>query len=251
MDKFIKGELESGRRLGSVKAYIPNPDNKDLKTREDKYGNVEDQSAVAYYDRGLLYIPDRTIVSIIDQDEKVSEIKVPYVRESPLYLENEFITGIPEIKRSPNRAIVVDTRNQNLGVFQRENGSWSLISYVYSKTGIEKKLGFKTPKGFFIVPNAIKTMLYNDEEGEKQGYAHHAIRFSGGGYIHATPFNFDEDEKLKRSWKEFALGTYPGTRKCVRNSLKHAEFLFNWVLDGNISDENFQDVKKSTAVIVM
>ncbi len=251
MDTFISEEINSGNKIASIHAYIPNPNNEDLKREEDKYGNVEDQSAVAIHESGYIYIPDRTIVSVIAKGEEMSEIRVPNVSEEPLFVKNEFIVYTPQIQSSPNKAIVVDAENQNLGVFQRINDKWTLISYNYSKTGALKKLGFKTPKGSFIIPNALKTMLYKNEDGEKQGYANYAIRFSGGGYIHATPFNYDKDEEKQRYWSEYSLGTYRGTRKCIRNNVNHAEFLFNWVLDGKITDKNFQGVRSNAAVIVM
>ena len=36
-------------------------------------------------------------------------------------------------------------------------------------------------------------MPYNSETGDKEGYARYAIRFSGGGYLHGTPINYDEE----------------------------------------------------------
>ena len=51
-------------------------------------------------------------------------------------------------------------------------------------------------------------MPYNSEIGEKQGYARYAIRFSGGGYLHGTPINYEEETnreffmraKRKNTW---------------------------------------------------
>ena len=251
MEAFISGELEAGGKIASIKAYVPNPNNEDLKREQDKYGNVEDQSAAAIYEEGLLYIPDRTIVSVLSSDDEMSEIKTHYASEEPLFVTNDLISYSPKIDKTPIRAVVVDTQNQNLGVFQKINNKWTLISYNYSKTGAEKQLGFKTPKGFFTAANTLKTMLYKDEVGEKQGYANNAIRFSGGGYIHATPFNYDTEVEEQRHWKEYSLGTYRGTRKCVRNDVEHSEFLFNWVLDGKINNSNFQSIRNNTVVIVM
>ena len=254
LDTFINSELEKNRVIASIKAYVPNPNNVNLQRKEDKYGNTVDQSAQAYSENGRLFIPDSTIISMeenLSTESDMVKIKVSYASENSISVHKSFITKSPKINRSPDKAVVIDTHNQNFGVFERKNGEWVLISYVYSKTGSESRLGFKTPKGFFIVPNAKRIMTYNSEIGEKQGYAQYAIRFSGGGYIHATPFNYDDDEKATRGWKEGTLGTYAGTRKCVRNKEDHAKFLFNWVLNGKISRENYQSVYENIAVIVM
>ncbi|WP_320046547.1 SH3 domain-containing protein [uncultured Ilyobacter sp.] len=254
LDIFINSELKKNRTIASIRAYVPNPNNVNLKRKQDRYGNVADQSATAYSERGTLFIPDSTIISI-DENEisenNMTKIKVSYATEDSISVHNSFISKSPKINRSPNKAIVIDTNNQNFGVFERIKGEWVLISYVYSKTGSKSRLGFRTPKGFFIVPNAKKIMTYNSEIGKKQGYAQYAIRFSGGGYIHATPFSYDENKEATKGWKEETLGTYPGTRKCVRNKEDHAKFLFDWVLRGKISNENYQSVYDNVAVIVM
>jgi SH3-like domain-containing protein len=260
LDEFINQEIKNNRIIASIKAYTPNPNSTDLKRKEDRYGNVEDQSALGYNDNGYLHISDRTIISIEDteneedeEDEeksKLVKINVSYPKEPPLHVYKDFITKTPKINSPPKKSIVIDINNQNFGVFEKNNGQWTLISYAYSKTGLESKMGFKTQKGFFIVPNAKKIMLYNSHTGEKQGYAKYAIRFSGGGYIHATPFNYDDDEELTRGWKEGSLGTYPGTRKCVRNEEEHAKFLFDWILGDKISNTNYQDVNENISVIV-
>ncbi len=254
LDTFINSELKKNRVIASIQAYVPNPNNVDMKRKEDRYGNVADQSAVGYYDRGYLYIPDRTLISMEegeDENNGLAKIRVSYAGEYPIYVDKTFITKVPIISRPPDKAIVIDTNNQNFGVFERVAGDWVLVSYAYSKTGSESRLGFKTPKGFFTVPNAKKIMTYNSEIGEKQGYARYAIRFSGGGYIHATPFNYDDDEETKRGWREGTLGTFPGTRKCVRNKEEHAKFLFDWVLNDKISSGNYQSANENIAVIVI
>lgn len=50
-------------------------------------------------------------------------------------------------------------------------------------------------------------MPYTDETGQKAGTAKFAIRFCGGGYLHGTPINVQEEVN-----KEFFL-------KTKRNSL--------------------------------
>ncbi len=253
LEGFIEGSIASGMEVASVSAYIPNPNNEDLLRDRDKYGNVEDQSAVGYYEGNRVFVADRTIVAIEGEAGKRYRIikqggEEPYLDISMSRIDRRLV-----IDSMPRKAIVIDIKNQNFGVYEREKDTWKLISYAYSKTGIESRLGFKTPRGSFIVPTAKKFMIYNDASGEKEGYAQYAIRFSGGGYIHGTPFNLTEEEELEkyRRIKESLLGSYPGTRKCVRNTLEHAEFLFDWVVGEERRDGNFQGIEENVVVIVM
>ena len=253
LEGFIEESLSIGMPVASVNAYIPNPDNEDLLRETDKYGNVKDQSAVGYYEGSKVYVADRTIVAIEGKVGKKYRIvkqggEEPYLDISTRRIDKRLI-----IDGMPRKVIVIDIKNQNFGVYEREGNVWKLISYAYTKTGIESKLGFKTPRGSFIVPTAKNFMIYNDAYGEKQGYAQYAIRFSGGGYIHGTPFNLTEEEELEKykRIKESTLGSYPGTRKCVRNTLEHAEFLFDWVVGDERRDGNFQGIEENVAVIVM
>ena len=48
--------------------------------------------------------------------------------------------------------IAIDVSNQNMIVFEKNSeGIWEVISYVYSKTGIESKLGLKLQKDFLYL----------------------------------------------------------------------------------------------------
>ncbi|GLI55889.1 hypothetical protein PM10SUCC1_14030 [Propionigenium maris DSM 9537] len=253
LEGFIEGSIASGMEVASVNAYIPNPNNEGLMRDTDKYGNVEDQSAVGYYKGTKVFVADRTIVAIEGEVGKRYRIikqggEEPYLDISMRRIDKRLV-----IDSMPRKAIVIDIKNQNLGVYEREEDTWKLISYTYSKTGIESRLGFKTPRGAFIVPTAKNFMIYNDAYGEKEGYAQYAIRFSGGGYIHGTPFNLTEEEELEkyRRIKESLLGSYPGTRKCVRNTLEHAEFLFDWVVGEERREGNFQGIEENVVVIVI
>ena len=85
-------------------------------------------------------------------------------------------------------------------------------------------------------------MPYNSEVGEKQGYARYAIRFSGGGYLHGTPINYEEDANREffMRQKEKTLGTFTGTRTCVRTTEPHAKYLFEWMVKNPNKSRNEQ-----------
>jgi hypothetical protein len=96
-------------------------------------------------------------------------------------------------------------------------------------------------------------MGYRSEIGENQGYAKYAIRFSGGGYLHGTPLNYEEDSNREyyKALKETTLGTVPGTRKCVRTSEEHARFLFNWILNGKTNPSNNEQYPSENVMMII
>ena len=95
-------------------------------------------------------------------------------------------------------------------------------------------------------------MPYTDETGQKQGSAKFAIRFCGGGYLHGTPINVQEESNKEffLRQKEFTLGTTTGTRKCVRTSEGHAKFLFDWLVYSPNKDSNEQRLSEDAYFIV-
>lgn len=253
LEEFIKLSNEKGEKISTINAYIPNPNNRNFLRNKDRYGNVQDQSAKGYYNKDKVYVPDGTIVAIEEELNGDYRVRKQGGDEPYLDVPKKMVSIKNEIKEMPKKVIVVDVENQNFTVYEKELEEWNLISYTYSKTGRESKLGFKTPRGDFAVLAAKKVMTYNDSKGKKQGYANYAIRFSGGGYIHGTPFDIDEKKDLEkfRIRKEATLGSYSGTRKCVRNTVDHAKFLFDWVVGTEVKEGNFQGIEEKVSVIVM
>lgn len=242
LENFIAKEMEEGREVVSTNSYVPNPNNVDFKREKDKYGTSLDQNIVGWYGKEKIFVPDRSILSIVEHGDKTSKVHVASIKE-PLVIENKRISRNPKIDKNFRKVIAIDIENQNVMVFEKnEDNKWEVISYVYSKTGIESEVGFETPKGFFIAPMAKYIMPYNSEVGEKQGYARYAIRFSGGGYLHGTPLNYDEDANREffMRQKEKTLGTFTGTRKCVRTTEPHAKYLFEWMVKSPNKSRNEQ-----------
>ncbi len=253
LEEFIEEEISQGRTLSAVDAYSPNPSNKNPKKRRDKYGSVEEQSVSVSYKGELIFVPDGRLLSILKNDKELSLVKTLGIAESPLKISNKLLNKNLRIREVPQKIIVVDIKNQNFGVFERIAGEWKLVSYSYSKTGKENHIGYETPKGVFVVSEVKKVMTYTNAQGEIVGYANNALRFSGGGYIHGTPINY-KDKYLTaylKHIKEAKMGTYPETRKCVRNTVKHSEFLFKWILNGKIKKGNSQIPENPALVIVI
>ena len=254
LENFMKEQRALGREIASTNSYIPNPNNQNFKREKDKYGITLDQSSIgtSVINGEEIYIPDRSILSVIEKGKTTSRVKVTNIPEE-LIVPNSSISRNPKIQNEFFKVIAIDVSNQNMIVFEKNSeGIWEVISYVYSKTGIESKLGFETPKGFFISPMAKYIMPYNSEIGEKEGYARFAIRFSGGGYLHGTPINYDEEinKEFFMKQKERTLGTFTGTRKCIRTTEEHAKFLFDWIVSKPNKKYNEQRLDKNVMFVI-
>lgn len=252
LENFISSAAKKGHRLKSVNTYVPNPNNSDLKKETDKYGLTLDQNLAGINSKGeRVFIPDRSVVEVLSEDATTATVK-SLTPQEVLQVNKNKLTSYPSIGKDIEKVIAIDIENQNFMVFEKIDGIWKLISYVYTKTGIDSQVGFETPKGYFTVPLVKYLMPYNDENGQKQGSAKYAIRFSGGGHVHGTPINIQEDinREFFMERKEFTLGTTTGTRKCVRTSEPHAEFLFNWVLKNPNKNRNLQRPSEKVYFII-
>lgn len=253
LQNFIKTQEALGREIASTNSYVPNPNNQNFKRQKDKYGTSLDQSIIgkAVDTNEEIYIPDRSILAIIEKGKTTSKVKVASIKEE-LIISNSSISTNPKVKDNFTKVVAIDVANQNMIVFEKNNGRWEVISYVYSKTGIESQLGFETPKGFYIAPMAKYVMPYNGEGGDKQGYARYAIRFSGGGYLHGTPINYDEEinKEFFMKQKETTLGTFTGTRKCIRTTEEHAKFLFDWMIKTPNKKQNEQRAQDNVMFVI-
>lgn len=254
VESFIDEANKNGEKLGYINSYAPNPDNVNFKREKDKYGNSLDQNVAGYYEGEMIVVPDRSIVKILSRDGDRARIKVSSMKEPYVDVNSSRIVESDKLENLPIRkAIAIDKENQNMTIFEKINEKWTVVSYVYTKTGMESKVGFETPVGNFLAAFSRYEMLYNSEIGDKEGYARYATRFSGGGYLHGTPLNYEEEVNKQYfvSQKEWTVGTLPGTRKCIRTSEDHAKFVFNWVLNNNPNNGvNTQVIKDNVLFVV-
>ncbi|WP_438525059.1 L,D-transpeptidase family protein [Cetobacterium sp.] len=254
LSNFLKSEAKLGKELVSTNTYIPNPKNENMNRSKDKYGVSADQNAVGMYGDEIIYIPDRSLMSIESLEGDYAYVNVFSIPEKPLKVHKRVLSRNPVVNSNFKKVIVIDLENENQGIFEKnKNEEWELISYTLNKTGLESTLGFETPKGNFIVPVAKYEMFYTDQYGRLAGLAKYAIRFSGGGYIHGTPIDFEEN--INRDFfleqKDGTLGTVEGTRKCIRNSEAHIKFLFDWITNGKVNRKsNDQRPDENVMVIV-
>lgn len=238
IETFLTKEKTKNKVIYTINSYIPNPNSINLKRSKDKYATSLDQNTPAKFKNESIFIPDGSIVSLYNLENSNAQVKSPSIKEFPLSIDKRYLKSIPFSNLDLKKIIVVDTSNQNFGVFEKLDNSWNLISYTYSKTGLETHIGFETPKGFFLLQNLKNIMTFNDENGNQLGFAKYALRFSGGGYIHGTPINY-ESKKSSFLENEKSLGTNQGTRKCVRTTTKHSNFLFNWINKVSINKNEY------------
>lgn len=257
--KKVENFIEEARRdelsLAVVNSYTPNPNNENMDRRKDKYGHSADQNTRALTDKGEeIFIPDRSIMSILDREGNTARVKVESIPEI-LTINTKNLS--PQAKldnQKVEKAVVIDTENQNMIIMEKIDGEWVVVSYVKSKTGLESQLGFETPKGSFLAAVSKFEMLYNNEISEKMGYAKYATRFSGGGYLHGTPVNYEEliNKEYFISQKEDNLGTLSGTRKCVRTSEDHARFVFDWITNKQYNkNSNDQHIRDNVLFVIL
>lgn len=254
LENFINKSIDENATLMSVNTYMPNPSNINPKRQKDKYGTSLDQNLLGISKKGEeIIIPDRSVVKIIENRGDKVLVKALSIPEE-LEVSKNKLSNYPLIKKGFKKVIAIDIKNQNFMVFEksRYTNEWELISYVYTKTGIDSELGYETPKGFFTVPVVKYVMPYTDETGQKAGSAKFAIRFCGGGYLHGTPINVQEElnKEFFLKQKEFTLGTYTGTRKCVRTSEGHAKFLFDWLVKNPNKNSNEQKLSEDAYFVI-
>ncbi|MGL6100031.1 MAG: L,D-transpeptidase family protein [Fusobacteriaceae bacterium] len=253
---FTERANSSGKKLAIVDTYRPDPSNQSQKRDKDKYGTTEDQSLIGINSNGEeVFIPDRSIVEVLDRLNGKARVKVSSIpAEESLTVSDNGLSFKRDLENgSIKKAIVVDIANQNKMIFEKFDGDWHLISYVYTKTGYVSELGYETPKGHFIAATTKSKMYYNDGLGKEQGYAKDATRFSGGGYLHSTPLDNSERGKWEYNLavKEAGLGTYPGTRKCIRTTEKHAKFMREWIMGDSFNPNVYEQSIKDDVLFVI
>ena len=254
LENFISSSLKDGYQMGTTNTYVPNPTNANAQREKDKYGTSLDQNLMGTSAKGeRIVVPDRSVLRVIEDRGDKALVKVLSIAEE-LEIPKAKISSYPSIKNGFRKVVAVDLENQNFMVFEKskETNQWELISYVYTKSGIESELGYETPRGYYTVPVVKYVMPYTDETGQKQGSARYAIRFCGGGYLHGTPINVQEEvnREFFIKQKEFTLGTYTGTRKCLRTTEGHAKFLFDWLVKNPNKTSNEQKPTEDAYFIV-
>ena len=209
------------------------------KTVDDK-GNRRSQSAPGYsslsHEEDFIYLGDGTLVRYLFPSEDYVRVEVVASGER-YYVPRKYIPKDHRI-HDLRKIIVVDVTNQNEGVYEKIEGTWTLISYTQATTGKEGRYSQPQPTGFYFgIESRTYIRYYEDGTTKIQGYAPYAIRFAGGAYIHGVPVNYKylaDGTQITPPHQEYSktIGTVPLSHKCVRNYTSHAKFLYDWFSPG-------------------
>jgi hypothetical protein len=270
LDYFMNNAKDNNYSIERIIAYKPGSQEKEG-LEKDIYGNRGEQSIRAdftnFYGKEFFrYLQDGRIVAVLEKNkgEKKILVKIPD-SVSTYRIDKNKIKKI-DVSDGINKVIVIDIKNQMEGVFQKEDKVWKLISYTVITSGINNnKHSYETPKGYFLVANTVRQVIFPYEEKvkkdnlggkveedltetglkeyneddykivKKYSRANYGIRFSGGGYLHGIPLKDDTVKKLggnksvkaRKERNERTLGTFKRSHKCVRTPEEYQSFLYH------------------------
>ncbi|MGI6704726.1 MAG: L,D-transpeptidase family protein [Clostridia bacterium] len=202
----------------------------------DEYGNRRSQSAPGYLEpdtKGeFRYIPDGTLLKVLKEEKNLVLVWVPSF-QGQYWIPRKYIRFYPDMQEI-TKVIVVDRSQQNQAAFHIGPGGVRLVSYTLATTGKKGPYSFETPLGMYMaIQKRDRFQYYGDGTTIIEGYAPYAVRFSGGGYIHGVPVNYQtiDGQRVDPGMKEYlhTIGTDPRSHMCVRNYTSHAKFLYDWV----------------------
>lgn len=227
--------------------------------KEDKLGNSANQSITVYTDENqtdLYNLPDRSIFTIIDENDKYYKIYSPYYDNllfMPKTEEKYFLDS--GLGKKISKFIYIDKNSQTqISIELNNDNKFNLITSSFVTTGKNSKYGFETPSGIFLVAITKPKMFYLKDGtfDEINGEANYAIRFSGGAYIHGIPSLYEPEETILERIEQTKslLGTFGLSHKCVRNYDEVVSEIYNWIGYKKITEGNLRIPKENTVVIV-
>ncbi len=230
-DEVQKGKITFINNYKNRSGYPPRNKGREY----DDYGNRRTQSAPGYFSltnkENFIYIEDGSLIRILDDTEDYYKVLI-FNNGLQCWVPKRYIASqnLNELKK----AVIIDRKNQNEGVFEKINQKWVLVSYTLATTGANSKYKIETPLGYYYCIERREKFIYLDDETKVvAGYAPYTVRFTGGTYIHGIPVNYKVrgDSKIDPGHIEYSstIGTTPLSHRCVRNYTSHAKFLYDWV----------------------
>jgi len=202
----------------------------------DEYGYRRSQSAPGYLapdTKGeFRYIPDGMLLKVLKEEKDLVLAWVPSF-QGEYWIPQKYVRFYPDMKEI-TKVIVVDRSQQNQAAFHIEPDGIRLVSYTLATTGKKGPYSLETPLGIYMaIQKRDRFEYYGDGTTIIEGYAPYAVRFSGGGYIHGVPVNYQviDGQRVDPGMKEYlhTIGTEPRSHMCVRNYTSHAKFIYDWV----------------------
>lgn len=209
---------------------------------------------LAYTDTTFYNIPDRSILAKIGEDSDYIYLI------SPIYEEvlKVSINDSNRIKRRKldqiNKLIYIDRHSQTeISLEKLSNEEYNIVAMGYVTTGVNSLNAYITPYGNFLVDISKRIMPYTDSQtNEIIGNAPYAIRFSGGAYLHGIPAEFEPKDTYEQRKKkvEDKLGTYPLSKKCVRNNDDIIKYIYDWIGEKSVDKLGKRTPETPVLVIV-
>ena len=256
VNNFIVKALKANQQLYIVTEYAPL--SRDKPSEKDKFGNKNNQSIVGYTNskkKGeIINIPDQTIFRIVGEENNMLKIETPFYG-GPYFIEKTGGTyqKVENIKEEVNKFVAVDPSSQTEVLFQRipETQKYEVVTYSYVTTGRDGSGSYETPHGAFLIAftRPYMTFTRHARGGDKTipgrpdlavaGSAKYAVRFSGGGYMHGIPTNFNFKGSTLDTSTAQKIGTYKESHKCVRHFDDQIEFIVKWInADSKIKEQD-------------
>ena len=268
VNDFIVKAIKANQQLYIVTEYAPL--SRDKPSEKDKFGNKNNQSIIGYTNSNkkgeIINIPDQTVFRIIGEENNMLKIETPFYG-GPYFIEKSEGTyqKIENIKKEVNKFVAIDPSSQTEVLFQRipETQKYEVVTYSYVTTGRDGNGSYETPHGAFLIAftRPYMTFTRHARPGDKTipgrsdlavaGSAKYAVRFSGGGYMHGIPVNFDFKGSTLNTGTAQKIGTYKDSHKCVRHFDDQIEFIVKWINAGSKIKDRDNTIPEEPVIAVV
>ena len=254
---FIRDALAKNKKIYVLDDYVPLGGTSG--GNRDKFGNRANQSEPAYANssfKDAINIPDRTIMTIEEDNDKYTKVKIDAFDEGTYYIKPSTRKMLKDsgITKEIERFIYVDRSSQNEMVIEKSGNNWNVVTSSFVTTGKDSGSSFATPYGTFLIAYSKPVMQYTGSDNKAVvGDAKNAVRFSGGGYMHSIPSLFEPKNTREQRKKATAakIGTYPESHKCIRHYDDQIKFIYDWLGNSTPNDKNgLRTPSKPTVMLV-
>ena len=254
---FINDALAKSKKIYVLDDYVPLGGSSG--GNRDKFGNRANQSEPAYSSssfKDAINIPDRTIMTIEEDNDKYTKVKIDAFDEGTYYIKPSTRKMLKDsgITKEIERFIYVDRSSQNEMIIEKAGNDWNVVTSSFVTTGKDSGSSFATPYGTFLIAYSKPVMQYTGSDNKAVvGDAKNAVRFSGGGYMHSIPSLFEPKNTREQRKKATAakIGTYPESHKCIRHYDDQIKFIYDWLGNSTPNDKNgLRTPSKPTVMLV-
>ena len=255
---FITKTLAAGEKIYYLDDYVALAGTSTV--TKDKFGNRESQSERVYTApdfKSYIFLPDRSIVRILEQTDKYVKFESPVYGIYYLKNDRKKLLKVSNIEAEISKFVFVDRSSQNEMVVERnaDMKTWNVVTVSYVTTGKDGGKAVVTPFGDFLIAYGKPVMQYTSDIDPSKvvGDASFAVRFSGGGYLHGIPSMFEPagNRAARKAATARKLGTYPESHKCVRHLDDQIKFIYNWLGNSTPGSKTGYRVPEVPAMVIV